>query len=49
MLPKVFWCRIRQASGQKLNREKTSVFFCKATPEVRKLEVIDALGVSAGI
>ena len=46
MLPKVFWCRIRQASSQKLNREKTTVFFSKATLDVRKLEVIDALGVS---
>ena len=46
MLSKVFWCRIRQASSQKLNREKTTVFFSKATLDVRKLEVIDALGVS---
>ena len=35
-----------QASGQKLDREKTTVFFSKATPNVRKLEIIDALGVS---
>ena len=35
-----------QASGQKLDREKTIVFFSKATPNVRKLEIIDALGVS---
>ena len=46
MLSKVFWCCIRQASSQKLNREKTTVFFSKATLDVRKLEVIDALGVS---
>ena len=35
-----------QASGQKLNREKTTVFFSKATPVERKLEIIDFLGVS---
>ena len=35
-----------QASGQKLDREKTTVFFSKVTPDVRKLEIIDALGVS---
>ena len=35
-----------EASGQKLNREKTTVFFSKATPDERKLEIIDALGVS---
>ena len=46
MLSKVFWCCIRQASSQKLNREKTTVVFSKATLDVRKLEVIDALGVS---
>ena len=46
MLSKVFWCHIRQASSQKLNREKTSVFFSKATLDVRKLEVIDASRVS---
>ena len=34
-----------EASGQKLNREKTIVFFSKATPDERKLEIIDALGV----
>ena len=46
MLSKVFWCCIRQASSQKLNREKTTVFFSKATLDVRKLEVIDASRVS---
>ena len=35
-----------QASGQKLNREKTTVFFSKATLVERKLEIIDFLGVS---
>ena len=35
-----------QALGQKLNREKTTVFFSKATPIKRKLEIIDFLGVS---
>ena len=35
-----------QASGQKLDQEKTTVFFSKATPNVRKLEIINALGVS---
>ena len=35
-----------EASGQKLNREKTTVFFSKATPDERKLEIIDALGIS---
>ena len=35
-----------QASSQKLDREKSTVFFSKATPDVRKLEIIDALGVS---
>ena len=35
-----------QVSGQKLNREKTTMFFSKATPEERKLEIIDLLGVS---
>ena len=35
-----------QASGQKLNKEKTTVFFSKATLEERKLEIIDPLGVS---
>ena len=36
----------KQVSGQKLNREKTTMFFSKATPEERKLEIIDLLGVS---
>ncbi|XP_023886459.1 uncharacterized protein LOC111998599 [Quercus suber] len=36
-----------QASRQKLNREKTIVFFSKATPEERKLEIINLLGASA--
>ena len=35
-----------QASGQKLNREKTTVFFSKATPDVRKVEIINVLGAS---
>ncbi|XP_050260094.1 uncharacterized protein LOC126705233 [Quercus robur] len=35
-----------KASGQKLNREKTSVFFSKATPTERKIEIINELGVS---
>ena len=35
-----------QASRQKLNREKTSVFFSKSTPEGRKLEILNLLGVS---
>ena len=35
-----------QVSGQKLNREKTTVFFSKATLVERKLEIIDFLGVS---
>ena len=35
-----------QASGQKLNKEKTTVFFSKATLVERKLEIIDFLGVS---
>ena len=35
-----------KASGQKLNREKTTVFFSKATPAVRKIEIINELGVS---
>ena len=35
-----------KASGQKRNREKTIVFFSKATSEERKLEIIEALGVS---
>ena len=35
-----------KASGQKLNREKTTVFFSKATSEEKKLEIIEALGVS---
>ena len=35
-----------QASGQKLDQEKTTVFFSKATPDARKLEIINALGVS---
>ena len=34
------------ASGQKLNREKTTLFFSKATSEKRKLEIIEKLGVS---
>ena len=39
-------CLYEQVSGQKLNREKTTMFFSKATPEERKLEIIDLLGVS---
>ena len=35
-----------KASGQKLNREKTTMFFSKATSEEKKLEIIEALGVS---
>ena len=35
-----------QVSGKKLNREKTTMFFSKATPEERKLEIIDLLKVS---
>ena len=35
-----------KAFGQKLNREKTTMFFSKATSEERKLEIIEALGVS---
>ena len=35
-----------KASSQKLNREKTTVFFSKATPTVRKIEIINELGVS---
>ena len=35
-----------KASGQKLNREKTTVFFSKATLAVRKIEIINELGVS---
>ena len=35
-----------QASRKKLNREKTSVFFSKSTPEGRKLEILNLLGVS---
>ena len=35
-----------QASDQKLNREKTTVFFSKATPDERKIEIINELGVS---
>ena len=35
-----------KASCQKLNREKTTVFFSKATSEEKKLEIIEALGVS---
>ena len=34
------------ASGQKLIREKTTLFFSKATSEKRKLEIIEKLGVS---
>ena len=35
-----------KASGQKLNREKTTMFFSKATPTMRKIEIINELGVS---
>ena len=35
-----------QASGQKLDQEKTTVFFSMATPDARNLEIINALGVS---
>jgi len=34
------------ASGQKLNREKTTVFFSKATKEERRMEMVEFLGVS---
>ena len=34
------------ASGQKLNREKTSVFFSKATREERRMELVKFLGVN---
>ena len=29
-----------------MNREKTTVFFSKSTPEGRKVEILDLLGVS---
>ena len=35
-----------QASSHKLNREKTTVFFSKATPDERKIEIINELKVS---
>ena len=35
-----------QASSHKLNREKTTVFFSKATPDERKIEIINELEVS---
>ena len=35
-----------QASGQKLHREKTFVFFSKSTPKGRKLEILDLFEVS---
>ena len=35
-----------QAFGQKLNREKTTMFFSKATPNERKIEIINELGIS---
>ena len=35
-----------KASGQKINRNKTTVFFSKATNEGRKVEIKDFLGVS---
>ncbi|XP_075649947.1 uncharacterized protein LOC142620467 [Castanea sativa] len=35
-----------QASGQKLNREKTTEFFSKATTEERKAELVEFLGVN---
>ena len=35
-----------EAPGQKLNREKTFVFFSKSTLEERKLEILNTLGVS---
>ena len=34
------------ASRQKLNREKTTVFFSKATKEERRMEMVEFLGVS---
>ena len=34
------------ALGQKLNREKTTVFFSKATKEERRMEMVEFLGVS---
>ena len=35
-----------QASGQKLNRDKTTVFFSKATTEERRQELVEFLGVN---
>ena len=35
-----------QASGQKLNRDKTTVFFSKATTEERRWELVEILGVN---
>ena len=36
----------KQASGQKLNKEKTMVFFSKATTEERRVELVEFLGVN---
>ena len=35
-----------QASGQKLNRDKTMVFFSKATTEEQRRELVEFLGVN---
>ena len=35
-----------QASGQKLNKEKTTVFFSKGTMEERRMELEEFLGVN---
>ena len=35
-----------KVSGQKLNREKTTLFFCKSTPSVMQKEIMDLLGVN---
>ena len=34
------------ASGQKMNREKTMVYFSKATTEERRVELVEFLGVN---
>lgn len=36
----------KQSSGQKLNRDKTTVFFGKATMEERRRELVEFLGVN---
>ena len=43
---KTFLQLYEKASGQKINRNKTTVFFSKATNEGRKVEIKDFLGVS---